>query len=185
MLNTLTIEPTRITAGDTIQWSRSVPDYPATSGWVLNYSLLSLAGSIQISTVPDGSSHLVNIPMSVSAGYVPGTYSWQSWVTNGSERHQIEQGTIEVLVDFATAGAGTDTRSHVKRTLDSIEAVIEGRASKGDQELTIDGTTLKKMNVEELLKLRSTYFNLYRQELNAIKRSSGAGSARVRQVIPR
>jgi hypothetical protein len=186
MITIPTTEPSSVTAGDTLKWTRSLPDYPASAGWVLNYSLISNNGSIQIASVAAGDAHAVTVDFATSAQYVPGVYAWQAYVTNGTERYQVARGEIEVLADFAASSPGSlETRSHVKRVLDAIEAVIEGRAAKGDQELTIDGTRLVKMTVDELLKLRSTYFNLYRQEINFNKRAAGAGSSRVRQVIPR
>lgn len=174
-----TTEPTQVTAGDTLKWSRSLSDYPASAGWTLNYSLLSLAGSIQIASVASGSDHAVTVAAADSAAYVPGTYTWQSWVTNGSERYQINRGTIEILPDFsATATGALDTRSHVKRVLDSIEAVIEGRASKGDLKISIDGTALEKMSAESILLVRTTYLKEYRRELQKERQAQGKNSGR-------
>jgi hypothetical protein len=34
---TATSEPVRITAGDTVAWTKALPDYPASAGWVLKY----------------------------------------------------------------------------------------------------------------------------------------------------
>jgi len=49
-------------------------------------------------------------------------------------------------------------------------------------EVTIDGTTLKRMAVADLLKLRSMYFNYYQQELagNKIAQGLGSGSGKIR-----
>lgn len=175
---TTDIEPTQITAGDTISWSRSLPDYPAGT-WILNYSLLSLSGSIQIASVASGADHLISVDMATSSAYVPGTYSWQAWVTNGIERYPVGTGSIDILADYAAFGSGAaDTRSHVKKVLDAIEAVIEGRASAGDQQLSIDGTTLIKMTVTELLALRYSYQAEYRLERQRARIAGGKNSGR-------
>jgi hypothetical protein len=179
MLTIPKTEPSTITAGDTLTWSRSLPDYPATSGWALNYSLLSLAGSTQIGSAADGADHLIKVLPEVSSTYVPGTYNWQAWVTDGVDRIQISRGTIEILPDYAATGTGAlDTRSHVKKVLDAIEAVIEGRAGKGDQELTIDGTRLVKMTAAELLDLRFRYKAEYKLELQKVRIAQGKNSGR-------
>lgn len=177
------IEPSVITAGDTITWSRSLPDYPVSSGWVLKYALRGPT-AIDIVGGSVGGNHLITVDNIASALYVEGNYTVQGYVTNGSSRVTVYSGSITIKPDLVTAAAGYDGRSHVKKVLDSIEAVIEGRASRGDQELTIDGTRLVKMTTDDLLKLRLTYFNLYRQETNANRRAAGSGPSRVRQVIP-
>ena len=35
---TATSEPSRVTAGDTVTWSKTLSDYPATSAWVISSS---------------------------------------------------------------------------------------------------------------------------------------------------
>jgi len=171
------IEPAVITAGDTITWSRSLPDYPASGGWVLTYALRGPA-AINIVAVASGSDHLVSVPSAVSSLYLAGLYAVQGYVTNGTDRVTIFSGPVTIKPDLVTAVAGYDGRSHVKKTLDSIEAVIEGRAGKGDQELTIDGTRLVKMTATELLELRARYKNEYRKELQAGRVAQGKNSGR-------
>ncbi len=168
------IEPTVVTAGDTISWQKSLPDYPADGGWVLSYALLGSAGKIAINASASGADHLVSISATTSAGYVAGVYAWQSYVTHAtSGRVSVGSGSITVNANYAAISAATDTRSHAKKVLDAIEAIIEGRASSGDQELTIDGTRLVKMTVEQLLALRSKYLYWYEQEKVAERAANG------------
>lgn len=172
-----TTEPNIITAGDTITWARNLPDYPASGGWVLNYALRGVA-AIDIAATADGDNHLVNVGSADSSGYADGVYSLQGYVTNGTDRITILSQTITIKPDLVAATAGYDGRSHVKKTLDAIEAVIEGRAGKGDQELTIDGTRLVKMTATELLELRSRYKSEYRKELQLARVAQGKNSGR-------
>jgi len=172
-----TIEPTTVTAGDTLTWKKSLSDYPADSGWSLSYALLGSAGKIAINASASGADHLVSVSATTSAGYAAGVYAWQSYVTHAtSGRVMVGSGTIEVLANFAAISTATDTRSHAKTVLDAIEAIIEGRASTGDQELTIDGTRLVKMSVEQLIMLRLRYLREYRSELQAAKIAAGVGA---------
>ncbi len=176
MVDTPTTEPSAVTAGDSITWTKSLPDYPASAGWVISYALRSSAGSITITGSASGADHLVSVSAATSAPWVAGLYSWQAYVTRGAERHTVATGSMIVRANLAAAGANFDTRSHCKKVLDAIEAVIEGRASAGDQEITIDGTRLVKMTAEQLLALRSRYLVWYRDEQAAERLANGLGS---------
>lgn len=151
-----TIEPTTLTAGDTWTWERTLADYPAPT-WVLSYRLLSQAGEIAISASADGSDHLVSVAKATTAAYKAGLYKWFASVTDGTSRYQVGAGLVTVLPDPAAAGAGFDPRSHARRVLEAIEAVIEGRATKDQEEYSIGSRSLKRTPIAELLELRDRY----------------------------
>jgi hypothetical protein len=172
----LTSEPASITAGDTISWTIALPDYPATAGWTLKYKAVCAAGYFAMVSSADGDNHIVTADKATTAAYVAGSYTLSRYVESATERVTIDNLTLEVLPDLAAKTAAYDNRSHTKKTLDAIEAVLEGRASIDQQEWTVDGTTIKRMPVADLLKFRSIYFNYYQQELTAAKIASGSGS---------
>lgn len=169
-----TIEPGTATAGDTIQWSKSLPDYPASAGWVLKYALRGVSGSIDITCTASGPSYLASGILPATAG----EYTLQGFVTNGAEKHTIYSGKIKLTPDISAVSGTYDGRSHAKRVLDAIESVIEGRATRGDQELTIDGTRLVRMTAEQLKLLRTYYRNEYNAEQRAENVRNGRGSGR-------
>ena len=72
---TATLEPSRVTAGDTITWLRSLADYPASAGWVLSYTLINSAAKISITATASGADHLVTVAAATSAAYTPATYT--------------------------------------------------------------------------------------------------------------
>lgn len=117
-----TIEPPRVTAGDTLAWTRSLPDYPASAGWVLHYRLINAAGKIDIIASAAGDDHAVNVAASTSATWTAGTYTRVAHVVKGSERHTVGTGEIIVDPDLAAAVAGADTRSDARIILDSLLA---------------------------------------------------------------
>ena len=117
-----TIEPPRVTAGDTLAWTRSLPDYPASAGWVLHYRLINAAGKIDIIASAAGDDHAVNVTATTSAAWPAGTYTRVAHVVKGSERHTIGTGEIIVDPDLAAAVAGADTRSDARIILDSLLA---------------------------------------------------------------
>lgn len=168
-------EPDRITAGDLIQWTRDFADYPAPT-WVLSYVLLNSTGKITITGTADGTRHLISVPAATSAAWTPGIYRFQAYVTSGTSRYQVRDGSIEVLPNFATATT-SDTRSTARKTLEAIEAEILARASGGASvEYTIAGRSLKREPLAELIKLRDRYAAMVRSEEAADRIARGLGT---------
>ena len=176
-----TIEPTQFRAGDTVKWIKSLADYPASAGWTLKYRLINSAAKYDITASASGDDHSVTVAASASALYTAGSYQWQAYVEKGSERYTVGTGTIDVLVNLAGLSAAYDTRSHVKKTLDAIEAAIEA-IDKGVLSYTISvggsSRTFTKRNFDELIKLRSLYKSEYTQELAAERVAKGLDSGR-------
>ena len=123
---TPTTEPDLIVAGDTAKWLRSLDDYPASGSWVLSYTLVSAAQRYTFSATASGADHLVTVAATTTATWVAGTYTWRAQVSKAGEVYTVGTGSLTVRPSFATA---TDGRSHARRTLEAIEAVIEGRAT--------------------------------------------------------
>lgn len=182
MADISTTEPQEIIAGDTLTWEKSLSNYPASAGYTLKYRLINATNIIDIATVASGDAHLVNVSASTTASYPPGTYTWTSYVEKGSggslERYTIMTGTIIVKPSLATQAAGYDTRSHVKRVLDALEAMIEGKATRDAQSIRIGDKEISKMSPQELIKWRSYYVRLYQQELAAEKLNKGLATGR-------
>lgn len=164
-----TTEPHEILAGDTLQWKKSLSDYPASGGWTLKYRLINASGKIDITAAADGIDHLITVTAATSAAYTAGTYTWTSYVEKGSgaslERYTLSTGTIIVKPSLATQTTGYDTRSHVKKVLDALESLLEGKASRDAQQITIAGQSITKMPPEELLQWRDYYADKYQTEL--------------------
>lgn len=169
-----TQEPTTVTAGDTIQWQIALPDYPATGGWALKYALRGSAGVINITSAASGADHLVSVTAAASSPWAPGTYHYTKYVEKGEgaslERVTLGSGTITVERNWAAVTTAVDTRSHARKVLDAIEAVIEGRASRSDTEYEIDTGSgrrrLKSLTPAELLDVRGRYSAIVWREEN-------------------
>lgn len=170
-----TVEPLQITAGDYVQWTRTLPDYSASDGWVLSYALINSAAKITATGSASGSDHLITLAAATTANYTAGTYKWQSYVTLGSQRITIDSGEMIVKPNFAAANT-YDSRTDAKKTLDALEAEILARASGGmTAEYTIGDRSLKKCSVSELIVLRDKYRAIYVREQNAEKMAKGLG----------
>ena len=177
----LTRIPASFAAGDTVIFQQTLPDYPATAGWSLSYTLISSSGVCTFTAATLNSDYLITILSSVTAGYAPGAYSWAASVSRTGERHGVGRGSLNVLPNPATAIAG-DIRTHVKRTLDAIEATIEGDATAAQLRMSIDGSAMERKSSEQLLLLRGKYLGYYRQELAAERIRNGQSSQSLIQV---
>lgn len=173
-----TKEPVTLRAGDSIKWTKTLDDYPADDSWVLKYAFRGTAGTIDITAGSDGADHSVNIAPTTSTDYDAGVYEVLGFAEKGTERYSVYHGRIEVLADLETAGSSYDGRSHVKKTLDAIESVLENRATKEILESSIEGVAIKRIPHEELIAMRSKYYAWHRQELAADNLALGMGTGR-------
>lgn len=171
-------------AGDTISWTDSLSDYPATSGWTLAYALRAKDKSaITITASTSGTDFLISVLPSASKAWNSGIYSWQAYVYKGpspdfTERVTIGTGTVEILPDLFLVGTQTDLRSHVKKVLDAIESILEGKSTTDVMAYSIAGRSISKMNPTELLKWRDLYRSEYQRELDAEGVAKGLDSGR-------
>lgn len=157
-------EPFEVTAGDLVEWRREdLDDYPATT-WTLTYALRSTSSKIDITASASGSYFYVSVAAATSAAWHPGAYQWQAYVTNGSERHVVDSGRLVVNENLA-ALARFDDRTHARKVLDAIQAVIEKRATLDQQSITIAGRQLDRTPLPDLLALHSRYSNMVAGEV--------------------
>ncbi len=160
--------PKTITAGESVSWRVSLADYPASSSWVLTYTLVKSDNQIQIAASASGADHLVEIPFATTQAYDPGEYDYQAHVSNGTERYRVGSGKIKILTDFSTQTDGYDNRSHNRKVLDALEAVIENRASKTQLTQTVGPVQIQHMSHDELMQAQKKYaFKCAREDLRA------------------
>lgn len=167
-----TTEPQSFTAGDTVKWRKSLPDYPASQGWTLTYYAIQQNHKFSAVATPDGDDFLITIPTTTSDDFVTGQYFWEAQVTKAGERFTILRGTFDVLVNIAVQN-NYDGRSHARKTLDAIEAVIEGRASVDQEEYTIGNRSLKRTPIADLIVLKEKYEAAVRKEEAAEQLAQG------------
>lgn len=179
MPDTPTIEPECLTAGDSASWEITDTDYPASSGWAMTYAFRR-AGFPTVTITPTGSGAKFTAALTTSNTNLmeSGVWYWQRYVTKDSERITRGSGRINILANYATADAGFDPRSMVKRTLDAIEATLSDTASREERQLVVDGMSLEVRDVGQLIQLRDKYQALYQQELNSERLAQGRGSKR-------
>ncbi len=159
--NAAETEPAKIIAGDRLIFKRSDlnNDY-SNASYTLKYSArLEGTGSteIEITASASGSDYLVEVASATTASYTVGTYRWQAYITRNSDsqRLTIDQGTWEVIAN--RDAATTDPRTHAAIMVDKIESILEGRADSDVSSYSIQGRSLTKLGIEELMAWRDRY----------------------------
>ena len=179
-------EPAKIISGDRAAWKRTDlgTDY-APASYSLKYSArLENSGSteIEITASESGSDYIVEVSQSTSAFFKAGIYHWQAYIirTSDSERLTVDSGTWEIISnrDLST----TDPRNHVKRVLDNIEAVLEGRSSKDQENYSIQGRSLSRTPIPDLMVLRDRYKAMHVQEQRAERIKNNLGHSGIIKV---
>lgn len=149
---------TQLIAGDSLTFTRSVPDYPASAGYTLSYRLVPISGAgtaITFNATASGADYAVSVAPATTAAWAVGEYSWAAYVSKAGERRTVDSGTLKVAPDVGAVNAPWDARSFARQALDAIEAAILQRASSTQLEVAVFGRTVKSMSHAELLAARS------------------------------
>jgi hypothetical protein len=175
--NAATTEPETVVAGDRLIWKRTDlnADY-ANSAYTLKYSArLEGTGSteIGITASASGSEYLVEVASAVTAGYTAVTYRWQAYITRNSDsqRLPLDSGTWEIIAN--RDAATTDPRSHPRIMVEKIEAVLEGRADDDVASYSINGRSLTKIAIPELMEWRDRSRAEYMREVRKERARNG------------
>lgn len=168
-------EPKCFSAGDRVQWTRNLTDYPISEGWSLTYYLRGnfAGGQIDITATTSGADFLVDLADTTTANYTPGTYFWQAFVSKSGDRKPVDSGRIDILDNPVDITQPKDGRTHARRCLDSINAVLEGRATRDDLRYVLQavGRSVEKTPIKDMLAFR----DYYQAEVNREENPDGAG----------
>jgi len=125
-------------------------------------------GAVDCVGTPDGDGYVFDVDTS---GLDPGTYWYSLRGSDGGAVVEFASGSLEVRPDLAAMDS-YDGRSHCKKVLDAIEAVLEQRATHDQQSYTIQTSQgmrqLNRLPVDELLRLRKVFLLEYRRECAAL-----------------
>lgn len=165
-IETPTAMPDSINAGDSFKVKLSYAEFLASAGWSLTLVIINSDKKIELNSVADVDDHVLSAAPTVTADWPPGLYEFRIFAGDGTDRYQVAHGRIDVLPDL-TQLDNFDHRSHVKKVLDALEAMLEGKASQDQSSLTIEGKSLSRYTPEELISWKTHYDTLYRQELDA------------------
>lgn len=179
-----TQEPDILVIGDRWTWRR--PDLAATyspDDYALTYEYHEDSGGggshkFSITATEVSNDYIIEIPSATTAAYATGDFHWYAYITrtSDSERISVDDGYAKIELNFADTNA--DHRSHAKKVLDAIEAVLENRASQDQMSYSIAGRSLSRMSIDDLLKFRDRYRAEYNKELQKarIKNKQNTGN---------
>lgn len=151
--------PQKITAGLTFDARIRASGYPATL-WTAQL-LLRGPKSINVPVTIDGDHLVIRANAAVTETWPAGNYWYSLRASSGDNVDEISSGQITIMPDLAGQADGYDGKTHARRTLDAIEAVIEKRASMDQERYRINNRELYRTPIADLLKLR----DLYRMEV--------------------
>ncbi|HGY0940902.1 TPA: hypothetical protein ACNUTR_003634 [Vibrio cholerae] len=171
------VMPTTITAGLSVNFQLSFPDYPASS-WEATIYLRSSSGKANIVGVPESDAFLFSASASETASWSPGEYSVVLRVTDGTDVHQPITSRLTVLPDLAALDTH-DPRSEAEKALAAIQATLTNRATSDQLKLSFGGRSLEKTPLSDLLKLEQRFLNRVNQEK---RKKSGRGLLTVHKV---
>lgn len=179
MVDIPTKEPTIFTAGDTVKWTRDLPDYLSGDGWVLTYAFRNGAGKFDATASGAGATHSVTIAAATTKQVSPGVYQWAAYVTKAaaSERYEIARGAVVVLQNMAEAAA-VDTRTTARKAVDDLRAAMAVMRSSGGrvQRYRIGDREMEFSSIGDMLKLLRYWESQVASEDAADRMSQGLGS---------
>ena len=169
-----TIEPASFVTGETVVWSKSFTDYPA-SEWALTYYFRGGSTGINVAAAADGDDFLVTITAAANT-LAAGVWDYQAFLTKGSEKYLAASGKVTVKASLTGNEATTfDGRSQAKKILEALDAMIEGTASVNQKRYQINNRELERYSLTELIALRTHYANLVAREQQAERLKDGKG----------
>ena len=163
------IFPSSISAGLTFDRPTTLTAYPAPA-WQLS-AVLRGPSAIDITAQAAGQGHRFIEAATVTSEWVAGEYWYSIRATNGTDVIEVEAGQMTIKPDLAGMDAGHDGREHVQRVLESIEAVLEKRATIDQERYSINNRELWRTPIADLLVLRDRY----RSELRRMKAARKGG----------
>ena len=159
--------PRQIKAGITLDVPVSLTAYPA-GEWQMRLILRGPQG-VDLLAEQDGDAHRLLASAETTGAWLPGDYWASLRVSDGYEVVEVEAASVRVSADLAQVEGVYDGRGHVQRVLASIEAVIEGRATKDQARYKINNRELERTPISDLLALRDKYKDEARRERAAAK----------------
>jgi hypothetical protein len=166
-----TTEPTQITTRESVEWTKSISDYPATE-WTLKYLFRGRGPGVTVDATADGDDFAITLTAAMTTSMAAVRYTWQSVLTNIADPTIVkyyQTGYTNVKLGFdPDIDEEIDNRSANEITLDVINAAISGQmtASVLEYEITTPAGTrkVKRMMASELISAKKYYATLVANE---------------------
>lgn len=150
---THTREPSQFAAGETLEFSRSLSDYPASQGWIITYSLRAGTGSkIDFDSEADGNTHSISVDAETTANWLPGRYQGVGVVELEGVKHQVWAGWINITPNLASQEGDYDPRSQAQKDLEVAILTRSKLLALTVVDSSVEGTSLRRRELEDLNK---------------------------------
>ncbi len=179
-------EPFSIAAGETVLFERRLPDYPASQGWAITYSMRGQIAAIEFTSVADGDSHSVNVPAATTATWAVGEYILAGVVINAAgsvadgiaagETHQIYYGALTVTQNVAAAPGNAPETTHYQRMVSALQQVMEGKALHDIKTSRIEMTMIERIDPKDYADFYAKYYRLRQNEIDDQRAKNGQPS---------
>jgi hypothetical protein len=165
--------PSKLITGDTFV---AEFNYEAPVGFTLSFRINGPQGEdaeTRTYTV-DASTNKATIAASDTENFLAGKYNWVLIQTDGTVVNSVDSGYFiaEVRADLQV----NQQKSHARKVLEAIEAVLENRATHEQQSYSIKDRSLSRHSLPDLIELRKYYADLVRRE---------EGKGLTRQIKPK
>lgn len=177
--------PDTFRAGDSVSWTESLAEYPASAGWALKFRLLWQGGvAVPITAVASGDDFAISLTAADTASWDAGSATLVSWVEKGTERVTLGERDVTILPNLAIAST-FDGRSRAVKGLADARAALDAYMANGQMhvsEYDIAGRRMKFRSSEEITDLISYYEREVAKEnaANAILQGQTPGRVCVR-----
>lgn len=166
MVTTLTEMPNEIRAGTTVEYTRTLTDYPA-SAHSLAVTIAGPSAAVAATVVETGDTYSVTLDAAATAALIPGNYQWveRVTVTASGKKYDVAAGQVFVLRDLTVATAG-QAQTWEEKALALVETALTGRATADMESFSIAGRAITKIPVTELRAWREWLVWAVRQQRN-------------------
>lgn len=162
-------------AGDTWFFELTYPDFPAGT-WNCKVYLSSPEGTEEVTGTANGTAHRFTVAAGTTADYKRGGYNYQIRAEHASDGRvfTVGEGYLDILPPLSEQ---SDHRDRVKKILDAIDAVLEGRAESDHLSVSLAGRSISRMGVDELRDFRAWYWQQW-ETLKGRQQQKAFGRAR-------
>lgn len=171
--------PSSIVSGLKTEWTKTLVAYsPAL--WTLSYHLRG-SNALDITATDNGDGKFL-VSFVAETGETPtplavGTYYFQAYVTSITDptnKLMVDSGRVNVIADLSAESVETfDGRSQAEITLEAIDAMLLGKATRDQMGYTIGQRTLTRIPIPDLLALRKEYAGIVEAERMAARIKKG------------
>lgn len=154
-------EPLNIVVGDFLQWKKTAlaETYPPALYSAEYVARIKAGGAseIKLAAIERTGYYLFKAESSTTEAFAVGDYHWQLEITQTSSGNRlvVERGEFNAIADLDNNGA--DPRTHADIMVSKIESLLQGRADKDVSSYSIQGRSIAKMSITDLLQWRDYY----------------------------